>query len=490
MNTTMNRVRLPPSQQGESKINGSSQAKLPCPYPSASFWHSEPNAFLLNHRTTTELPESADIVIVGSGITGVSVARYLSEDARAKAISVVMLEAREICSGATGRNGGHCKADLLENSSEVAAFEMKNVEAVRSYVEQNKVQCEWQDISGCVTFWNEKLFTLAKKKYSDLRKTDPDMADLTDLTEDKEVMRRHRVRPECVGMLTTRHDGQLWPYKYVTFMAEKLVKEGRLNLQTLTPVASVEFAGGVRNVRTPRGVIKAKHVILATNGYTSHILDHFSDVIVPIRGQMLSLHPPQGSTIMPHSYGMVGYGTSDPETDDYLIQRPFQDIDGERKGGHLMYGGGRSYAKYNTVGESADDIVDPGEADYLRSALPHMLDLGDPEQGELVASHQWTGIMGRSRDNMPWVGRVPRAKGERGWESGLWLCAGYSGHGMPNATLCARAIVHMILAGEDAYSTVSKSLIENGDLPQPYLISHERLEAARSSPIVARMEQR
>jgi len=57
----------------------------------------------LGHRTTTELPAHADVVIVGSGITGTSAARDLAEDARAKDLQVVMLEAREACWGATGR---------------------------------------------------------------------------------------------------------------------------------------------------------------------------------------------------------------------------------------------------------------------------------------------------------------------------------------------------------------------------------------------------
>lgn len=79
------------------------RATLPTPKSSASFWHSEPNEFLLGHRTTEELPSSADIVIVGSGITGTSAARYLAEDKRAEGKSIVILEAREACWGATGR---------------------------------------------------------------------------------------------------------------------------------------------------------------------------------------------------------------------------------------------------------------------------------------------------------------------------------------------------------------------------------------------------
>ncbi len=80
-------------------------ASLPTPNSTASFWHTEPSDLLLGHRTTVDLPSEADIVIVGSGITGASAARFLAEDGRAKDLSVVMLDAREACWGATGRVG-------------------------------------------------------------------------------------------------------------------------------------------------------------------------------------------------------------------------------------------------------------------------------------------------------------------------------------------------------------------------------------------------
>lgn len=83
----------------------------PVPNSTSSFWHSEPNEFLLGHHTTPELPAEADVVIVGSGITGSSAARFLVEDPRYNGRSVVMLEAREACWGATGRNGGTSSAN-------------------------------------------------------------------------------------------------------------------------------------------------------------------------------------------------------------------------------------------------------------------------------------------------------------------------------------------------------------------------------------------
>lgn len=80
-----------------------SRSSLPTPMSTNSFWHSEPNNFLIGHRTTADLPPEADVVIVGSGITGASAARFLAEDERARGKRLVLLEAREACWGATGR---------------------------------------------------------------------------------------------------------------------------------------------------------------------------------------------------------------------------------------------------------------------------------------------------------------------------------------------------------------------------------------------------
>ena len=78
------------------------QADLPSAKSTRSYWHKEPSATLLGHRTTKDLPATADVVIVGSGITGAFAARFLKEG-WAREHSVVMLEAREACWGATGR---------------------------------------------------------------------------------------------------------------------------------------------------------------------------------------------------------------------------------------------------------------------------------------------------------------------------------------------------------------------------------------------------
>lgn len=77
------------------------QSGLPVGSPTKSYWHQEPSKKLLGHQTTRELPRFADVVIVGSGITGAFAAHFLKE--KRPDLSVVMLEAREACWGATGR---------------------------------------------------------------------------------------------------------------------------------------------------------------------------------------------------------------------------------------------------------------------------------------------------------------------------------------------------------------------------------------------------
>lgn len=86
---------------GSTSIPG--QSTLPTPKSTDSFWHSEPSQILLGHRTTPSLPAEADVIIIGSGISGASAAHFLSQDDVGKDLNVVMLEAREACWGATGR---------------------------------------------------------------------------------------------------------------------------------------------------------------------------------------------------------------------------------------------------------------------------------------------------------------------------------------------------------------------------------------------------
>jgi glycine/D-amino acid oxidase-like deaminating enzyme len=74
-----------------------------------------------DHRTTPTIPATTKYAIIGSGITGAIIAYKLLE--LEPNASIVILEARQASSGATGRNGGHCRAGrYVEFKKYVKAF--------------------------------------------------------------------------------------------------------------------------------------------------------------------------------------------------------------------------------------------------------------------------------------------------------------------------------------------------------------------------------
>lgn len=98
---------------GQTKLQ-EGQAELPTPESTHSYWHHDPSLALLGHRTTQKLPSEADVVVIGSGITGAFAANTLVSKGR----SVLMLEAREACWGATGRVRTGCAASCIEPSTD------------------------------------------------------------------------------------------------------------------------------------------------------------------------------------------------------------------------------------------------------------------------------------------------------------------------------------------------------------------------------------
>jgi hypothetical protein len=75
---------------------------LPRHNPIQSYWQDPPDE-IADCRTTPDLPEEADLVIVGAGVSGASIAyNLLSSD---PGLNIVLLEARQAASGASGRNG-------------------------------------------------------------------------------------------------------------------------------------------------------------------------------------------------------------------------------------------------------------------------------------------------------------------------------------------------------------------------------------------------
>lgn len=134
-------------------MNSTQASRLPVSNPVQSFWNADPKKFD-DYQSTSALPSVADFVVIGSGLSGVATSYYLLKD-NPNLPSLVLLEARQICSGATGRNGGHVKPDTysdipkfakllgIEAASQLAEFEASHVHAVKELVETEKIDCDF-----------------------------------------------------------------------------------------------------------------------------------------------------------------------------------------------------------------------------------------------------------------------------------------------------------------------------------------------------------
>lgn len=75
---------------------------LPRDHPTQSYWQDPPDE-IADCRTTPDLPREADIVIIGAGVSGATLSYELL--AREPGLKIVLVEARQAASGASGRNG-------------------------------------------------------------------------------------------------------------------------------------------------------------------------------------------------------------------------------------------------------------------------------------------------------------------------------------------------------------------------------------------------
>lgn len=438
------------------------QAGLPVPNPVESYWQIPPHR-IAEHRTTSSLPTAlVDYVVVGSGISGAAVAHKLLAQGGAAPPSVVMFEARTAASGASGRNGGHCRVGWWLNHVRYAAalgedealrfarLEEQNVADVAAFVREHAVDCDFQEVETADAYvtdagWAEVLAVVAA--LDDVRRRRPDDAPRMPRTVlEGDAARAALGMDGIVGAVTyTAHTQN--PYLLVCRMLELALDMG-LNLQTNTPVRRVSRAsaggggGGGEDdhwvVETDRGSVRARRVVLATNAYTNAVHPGLAATgfLRPSRSQVAAIRPGRAAAGSHALRCSVGLNDANGSGDYFMVRAP-----GLRGEGDVLYGGGRSVSETREAGVTDDSVVHQGIATYLQHAPPRYF---GPErwgeEGETV--HDWVGITCYTPDTFPLVGEVPG-------EKGLWVSVGMNGHGMAMAFRSAEALVHMMTTGEE-----------------------------------------
>lgn len=166
-------------------------AAMPVANATVSYWMDAPPYPEVN-LNQKRLPDIADYVIIGTGLTGLAATRTvleISQDQRTEMpLRVVALEARDVCAGATGRNGGHVKvkpykqfAALKEalGGSEARArdtlmFMERHVDMLKE-VGKEVPQGEVRDVEAVDMFLEQADFEKAKGLVDDLKTSVPEI---------------------------------------------------------------------------------------------------------------------------------------------------------------------------------------------------------------------------------------------------------------------------------------------------------------------------
>lgn len=164
---------------------------LPNANPSISYWQLPPLEGVANHQSA-QLPSEADVVIIGSGISGTSIAWHLLKEAnRTTPLRIAMLEARQACSGATGRNGGHIRpssyseyagakeAVSQDEAAKITRMRSAHVEALisaaNSLPEDGRLGAEARVVDSIDAFFDDAQWKTAVQQMQALKKEVPDI---------------------------------------------------------------------------------------------------------------------------------------------------------------------------------------------------------------------------------------------------------------------------------------------------------------------------
>jgi glycine/D-amino acid oxidase-like deaminating enzyme len=365
---------------------------------------------------------TADVAILGGGLTGISAAHFLA----ARGCRVAVLERDVLASGASGRNAGFLlcgvantysvaiKSHGRERARVLWSVSRDNHALIRSLVEAEALDCLYAR-HGSHTLALSEQEAKALSKSAQALVEDGFPAEFLDGT------RVERVFPGggFLAGLFNPGDGEIHPARFVRGLARAAERDGARIFER-TAVASIETGAGSVTLVTERGRLSASQLLLATNAYTGLIHPYFKEAIVGVRGQMFATEPCPERILPTPVYADFGF--------EYFRQLP---------DGRILAGGGRRAAleAERTYVDRPSEPVQDAIASFLHSCFP-------AARG-LKITHRWAGIMGFSGDELPNVGPVPGAPG-------VYAAAGYHGHGLGYAVISAKAVTELMLDGKTA----------------------------------------
>ncbi|QOR39438.1 FAD-binding oxidoreductase [Billgrantia diversa] len=366
-------------------------------------------------RPALEGDVECDVCVIGAGFTGISSALHLAE----QGVEVVVLEAARVGFGASGRNGGQIvnsysrDMDVIESryGAETAralgdmAFEGNRI--IRQRIETYGIACNLKE-GNLFAACNRKQFEGLREHKALWERYGNRQLELLE----GETYKREVGSERYVGALVDHSGGHLHPLNLVLGEAAACESLGGI-IHEHTPVLEVRHGDAV-TLRTPRGSVRARRVVMAGNAYLQGVLPELEGKSMPCGTQVITTEPLPDELrrkLIPHDMAV--------EDCNYLLDYyRFTDD------GRLLYGGGVNYG-----GQDPSDI-----AAVIR---PKMLKTF-PQLAEVRIDHAWSGNFLMTLNRLPQFGRL---------NDNVYYAQGYSGHGVTCSHLAGRLVAE-VMRGE------------------------------------------
>jgi len=344
-------------------------------------------------RYPGRLPEAADVLVIGGGITGVSLLHHLT----ARGMSAVLVERGHLASGASGRNAGFLLAGVAENYAA----------AVRTYG-RSKTRDVW---ALTVENHDRQIEAAAGQEVGHRRRGTLILAsgpeEARDLEASAELLREDGFEARWDGRaLFNPKDGEVTPTLLVGAIARRApagaIREG-------VEVVGFEASSDGVVVRSADAECRCGAAILATNAYTPLLLPEIA--IQPTRAQMLATAPVRERVAPLPTYSHHGY-------------RYWRQL----ASGEVLMGGWRDTSLETEKTSAAEPTPE------IQARLDEAV-RGLGASGEVT--HRWAGTMGFTESGLPIVGPV-------GGMRNVYVCAGFNGHGMGFAFMSAKQLVDLL----------------------------------------------
>ncbi len=353
-----------------------------------------------------------DVAVIGGGLSGIGAAHALAQTGA----EVALLEGRTLGSGASGRNGGFCLAGPAMNFDQaVAAAGPDEARSIWEFTEVNNAA-----ISDLVTRYEIDCGFLRRGSMS-LSASEAEWGDLDRIQRDLEiaginsclVKREQLPRPfdrMYTGGLYYAGNAELNSGVFVRGVGAAIA--GNVRIFERSPVMQLR-RGSHWELETERATVLASKVVLATNAWTPRLLPAVP--IQPTRGQVVATVPLDRAIVPFPMYADHGY----------QYWRQTADF-------RLVVGGWRNLAIRTE--ETPEEELNP----QIQAALEGFVQDVVPGVG---VERRWAGIMGFTPDMFPLVGAVPGM-------DGVFISAGFSGHGVSMAFTCGERVARRAIGQE------------------------------------------